>query len=1184
MIPAAGTRGAALRPPRSGWLLVAALGWAALGARAAEAPQPPLNIAADNMTGGHEPSGDVVILNGHVRITRERAVLTADNGRYQRAIGLLDLQGNVKMVDTTTTLTCDQAVYSEKDDVLRANGHVVITDRDAVLRAPRGTYDRKTGHVELMDGVEGKDGDQRLECDNATYDRDSMVVHARGNVRGFDDAHKLELHARTVDFDRRTREALARGEPEMFSKDDKDRVTILRGTTLHVNTRTRVAEALDSVSVSRDTLNARGQYARFDDVVGRGVLLGEPRVWDDQTSVTGDTLEFWSDKRVLNKVRVVGNAVMNYTGLKPGTVGEASRLSGDVAEVYFKNEQMDSLVAIGGAKNVYKGAATPGKTAEENRAEGDTITVFFRDRKIDRALVTGKASGQYKLAVAVGDTVAALREVVRYDAPRIEYQVPQGRIILDHSAHLTYSDLELHATRVEYDVSQQTLAAHGNPVLQEKGDEVKGKLMTYDLPSHVGTIYSAETEYEKGIYRGGTIRKAGDNTLDVLNGAYTTCDLPEPHYHFSSHYMKIYLKDKLVAKPVVFYVENVPLFALPFYVFPIKPGRHSGFLFPQTEFGVNQGSGQFIRNAGYYWAPNDYFDLTGAFDYYQASPSWVVRGESQYKVQYMLSGDVQGSYAHDEGLKTENWDFNAHHDQDLSPRTRFTASAEFISSRDYNDATNYGRTLAERLNRFLTSSLAISHAADWASFSGVIDRRQDLDADVSIEDPDGLGPLQGPPPGTVASLSNLTESRPSLGVSLPTRTIGSLGPLHNSMLGKALSTLYMSFDAHFMDQFTRTAYVQGYQYFLRPDTTLDSTTTIGQHVEDRRGFQANTSLSDSRRAFGWLNLQPRINGSLAVYDHDQLGHDVVPAGVWSGALTASSTFYGTFNTRLGPLVGLRHVVVPSATFNFSPEFKGLTYIDSTGQQVSRFENFDGIGVSGVRSQFLSFGLSQRLQAKVKRPQGVEHLDNLLQWNIAGTYDYLYKDHGLTHALSPLSQSVLLQPPGLLGASFSFVTDMYSPRPLRTLTGNTNFTFNSAGRRMDPTAAALPVDQTARTTEQTVTPEFRDSWSVQLAYSYSGGYPSVVPLWQSQQTGNAVVHYQVSPGWAVDFSASYDITEKRLLTHRFAITRDLHCWSATFTRDFNPGSPPQYYFRISIKDQPEAYVEHGSRTSSLGGIQ
>ncbi len=1171
--------------PRATFLSLALAGVLTLagGAGAAETPGPPLNIAADNVTGSHGPEGDIVLLNGHVRITRVRTVLTADRGRYLRSQGLLDLDGNVKMVDTTTTVTCDQATFSENDDILHVNGHVVITDRDGVLRAPQGTYDRKTGRVDVTGGVEGQDRDQKLHCATATYDRDSMIVHARGDVHGFDDPHRLELQARAIDFNRRTREAVATGNPQLRSRDDHDRVTVLRGVVLRVNTETRVAEALDSVSVVRDTLRATGRYALFDDRSGRGMLLGEPRVWDDETAVSGDTLEFWSEKRVLRKVRVLGHAMMDYAGLRAATVGEASRLSGDEVQVYFRDEAIDSLVAVGTARDEYQSPARPGKTAERNLAHGDTITVFFKDRKIDRARVVGAASGEYHPSLSEGDTAGVRREIVRYDSPSIEFQVPRSRIVLDHSAHVNYGDLDLRAQRVEYDVDAQTLTAEGHPVLHEKGDEVTGHLMTYDLASHVGTIYQAETAYEKGLYHGERIRKVGENTLDVLNGSYSTCDLAEPHYHFASHYMKIYLKDKLVAKPVVFYIRHVPIFALPFYVFPIKPGRHSGFLFPQTEFGFNNGGGQFVRNAGYYWAPNDYFDLTGSGDFNQGEPSWVTRLEGQYKVQYLVNGDMLASFAKDERLRRQDWDFYAHHNQDLSPRTRLTASGEFISSRDYNVGNYYGRPLADRLNRYLTSSVAISHAADWASFNAVLDRRQDLDADVSLADPDGEGPLQGPAPGTRATLSNLSASAPSFGISFPTRTIGSIGPLRHTRLGHALSTLYFGMDSHFLADYERRAYVSGYRYFVR-DTVPDSTTTIGQTVNERRGLQTNVSLSDSRRVFGWMNFQPRLQSSLAVFDHDELGHKLVPAGVWSASATSSATFYGTFKTHLGPLLGLRHVIVPSVTYSFSPEFTGLTYRDTSGRQLSRFSNFGGIGVSGVRSQVMSFQLDQRVQAKVERRHEVQRLDNLLSWTVGGAYDFLFREHGSKHPLSLLGSNVQIQPPGLLNASISFVTDVYSPRPVRNLNGSTSLTLNGGSGRTSPTLAALPVDQTARSRYDLVAPDFRDLWSASLAYSYSGGYASARPLWSSQQTGNLVAHYQVSPAWTVDFSASYDITERRLLTHRFGLSRDLHCWVATFTRDFSPGGRPEYYFRLTVKDQRELYIERGSRNSSLGGIQ
>ena len=1175
----------AVRPRRV--TLIATLWFlAALAAPRAQAAEPsaPLHIGADNMTGSHGPEGDIVLLNGNVKITRGRTVITADHGRYLRTQGLLDLNGDVKMVDSTTTMTCDQATFSENDDVLHVNGNVVIRDRDADLRAPFGTYDRRTGRMDLTGGVDGRDRDQRLRCDAATYDRDSMVVHARGNVHGSDEPHKLELEARNMDFDRRTREAVATGDPALRSRDEHGRITTLRGITMRVNSESRVAEAVDSVTVVSDSLRARGDYALFDDRSGRGRLLGRPRVWDDQTTVTGDTLEFWSDERVLKKVRVIGHATMDYKGMRPNTVGEASRLTGNEVQMYFKDQEIDSLVAIGTARNEYQAQPQPGKRPERNEALGDTITVYFRDRKIDRARVVGGASGQYQLATALGDTSAAAREIVRYDAPAIEYRVPESRIMLDRAAHLTYGDLELRARRVVYDVNAQTLAAEGHPVLHEKGDEVTGQLMTYDLSSRVGTIFKAETAYEKGLYHGDQIKKVGENVLDVLNGSYSTCDLPEPHYHFSAHYMKIYLKDKLVAKPVVFYIKHVPVFALPFYVFPIKPGRHSGFLFPTTEFGLTKGGGQFVRNAGYYWAPNDYFDLTGSGDYDQTDPSWVIRGSGEYKVHYLLSGDALASFAHDDLLKRDDWDLNAHHNQDVGARTKINASAEFISSRAYNAAdTYYGRSLAQRLNRFLTSNLAISHAADWANFNAVIDRRQDLDADVSIEDPDGTGPLQGPGIGTVAPLSNLTESTPNLSVLFPTRTIGSLGLLRHTPLKNALKSLYFSLNSHFISQRDQRAYVSGYSYFLR-DTVPDSTTVLSQRVNVRRGSQTDATLSDSRRLFGWLNFQPRISSSVAVFDHDEFGHKVVPAGVWSAAATTGTTFYGTFNTHIGPLVGLRHVVVPSVTFGYSPEFSGLTARDSLGRQVSRFAAFDGIGVSGVKSQTMSFSLDQRLQAKVQRRDQVERLDNLLSWTISGSYDFLYREHNQPHPLSKLASGVLLQPPGLVNAVLQFTTDVYSPRPIRDLTGNTSLTFASKSAKTNPTLAALPVDQTIRSRYDIVSDNFQDLWSISFAYSYAGGYPGLSSKWATQQTGNLVTHYQVSPGWALDFSGSYDLTERRLLTHRFGLTRDLHCWVATFQRDFNPGGRPEYYFRISVKDQKELYLERGSRASSLGGIQ
>jgi len=1176
-------------------LLAAALGaWLAAvapGAARAQAPaeEPPLNIAADRVSGGRTAQGDIVDLEGNLRVTRGRAVLTAETGRYLRSQGMLFLDGRVRMVDSTLTVTCDRARYSELLDVLELEGNVVVTDRDATLRAPRGRYDRAAGIAELEGGFEGRDRRQRLTGDRGVYVRDSSIVRARGHCRGVDEENRLELEAEAIDYDRRSAEARAWGAPLLRSRDERDRVTVLRARRLHLNTETRVAEALDSVTVERDSLRGRADYALFDDRAQRGWLLGSPRLWDDQTVMSGDTVEVISEGRAPRRLEVRGRATMDYRGAREANAGESSLLTGSRAEIWFTKDEIDSLVAVGDARNVYVGPRRAGRTQERNEAQGDSITVFFRDRKIDRARVDGSARGEYRLAVAEDDTAAVRREVVAYEGARITYVVPKSRIVLDRGATLRYQALELKARRVEYDVEAQTLVAEGRPELVEKGDRVEGQLMTYDMSTRVGTIYQAATAYERGLYHGERIRKVSESELDVLGGSYSTCDLEAPHYHFSARWMKIYLKDKLVAKPVVFYVRNVPLLALPFWVFPIKPGRHSGFLFPQFEFGLNNRSGQFLRNAGYYWAPNDYFDVTLSGDYYRAEPSWVLRAEGLYKLLYRLDGNVRGSFARNERTQSEDWDFVASHQQELTPRTRLTANANFVSSRDYGTSDLFGRPISQRVNRFLRSSMAFSHSAEWASLSAYVDRSQDLDADRFIADPDGTGPLQGPPPGTVASQYSTFANLPNVSIAFPTRTLGSLPLLRGTRLEKALATTYLGLGSRFAATREKRAYVAGRAYFTDVFGQPDSTTVLGERVSERWGFSNTLSASDQRRAFGWLNLGPQFDANAVVFDFDALGRRVVPAATWSARANASTSLYGTFRPPLPRIVGLRHIVTPRVSYGYSPEFRGLTYRDSTGALRQRFVPFGGIGVSGFEQSFMSFAIEQRLQVKVRDGDRVRRLDNLVSLTTSGTYDFLWRERGAKRGLSQLAWNLFLQPTGLLSASAGWTTDFTEGPPLRSLGFNLGMSLAgrpAAGPSGAPhgtggVAPELPLEQRAPGQEAET---FREEWSLNASYSYAGGYRFGARDWTTTQTLNAIARWQFSPKWGLEYTTTADLIRKRFQTQSFGLSRDIHCWTVSFSRTFVQGGEAEYYFRLGVKDLREVYYERGTRTGSLGGIQ
>ncbi len=1143
------------------------------------APEPPYRIEADRMSGGRGPQGDVLFLE-KVTITRTRTRLQSERGRYERATGMVHLEGNVRMRDSSTTVTCDQASFSENEDRLDLRGNVVVVDHEATLRAPFGWYDRKAGIARLMGGVSGNEKKQRITADEAVYERDSSMVRARGHVVGNDDENRVQLEADAVDFDRRAKVAVATGRPLMRVRDDDGKETLLRARLLRVNSETRIAEAVDSVSVERDTLRATARHAVFDDSTGRGLLLGEPRAWDNETTLTGDTLETFAVKRRLERIVVRGHAKIDYVGGRESNRGESSRLSGARVDMFVNESRIDSLVATGSARNAYTAVAKEGKTPEQNLALGDTIIVYFKDRKIDRARVQGKASGEYRPAVALDDTTAARLELIAYDSRRIDFVIPKNKIVLDGDAHLGYRDMELRARRVEFDSEKNTLVAEGKPQLVEKGDEVTGQLMTYDMDRRVGTIYQATTQYERGLYHGKQIRKAAENQLDVLGGAYSTCDLESPHYHFSARYMKIYLKDKLVAKPVVFYLRNVPILALPFYVFPIKPGRHSGFLFPQFEFGFNNRTGQFIRNAGYYWAPNDYMDLTGAGDYYQAQPAWMLRGEINYKLLYAFDGHLEGRFEHNDQSGSDDHQFYGTHQQTLGQRTRLSALGNFVSSREYSGSALSGQTLQQRLNRFLTSSVQLSHYADWISLNAVVDRRQDLDADVSLAAPDGNGRL--PIVGSVSRLANLTVTAPSLSASLPTRALGSYALLKDRPLGKLLNSTYLSLSGRFLSLYTRKGLVTDREFFTHPGGQPDSSNVVGSLSETRRAASSTFSLSDSRRLFGWINFSPTMFGNAVLFDHDEQGHKLVPAAVWQSSAGLSTTLYRTLSTPVSGLA-LRHVLSPSAVISYSPDFPGLQFRDAQGLRRDRFDGFGDIGIfSGRKTTRASFALDQRIQAKVTRGEKVARLDNLITWTTAGSYDFLWRENGLRHPLGPVSSGLRLQPPGYVNADASAGFDVYSQRPLRSFGYNVSSSFNShGGGKPQATRLAVESGPGVSTAEEDAS-GFRESWSASLAYSYAGGYSG--PRWQSRETLNGVLRYQLTENWTFDYQAGYDLTSRDVLLQRYNLTRRIHCWDATFSRSFTPGGEVEYYFRLGIREQKEIFYERGSRVQSFGGIQ
>ena len=101
---------------------------------------------------------------------------------------------------------------------------------------------------------------------------------------------------------------------------------------------------------------------------------------------------------------------------------------------------------------------------------------------------------------------------------------------------------------------------------------------------------------------------------------------------------KVVPEDKAVVRNVTGYIMGIPIVYLPVYVFSVKQGRQSGLTVPNYGSGVEEG--RYLRNLGYYWAPNEYFDMKTTADI-EAKTGFLLRQRIQYRQDRRLRASAR---------------------------------------------------------------------------------------------------------------------------------------------------------------------------------------------------------------------------------------------------------------------------------------------------------------------------------------------------------------------------------------------------------------------------------------------------------------------------------------------------------------------------------------------------------------
>jgi lipopolysaccharide assembly outer membrane protein LptD (OstA) len=1107
------------------------------------------------------------------RAVQGSTVVTAREGLWYRADDLLNLTADVVLRDSVRTVTSDRASFDRRRGLAIMTGRVRGEGPEGRFAARELWYWRESGKLELRDSVRLEDAGRVLRSRRLVYDTRTRKAVATDSVVIVDAAEAAQVTGSRCDIDRVTDETIVTGEPRLHRDAREGEAALdLTADTLRMQKGQTLGEARGNVRIHRGSVTATCGRALFDFDRDLLRLRENPRAIDPDGDVTGDSMAVILGARRAERLEVLGNArVLYQPSAKPG---ERNLVVGDTLVALMDSTGVYAIDVKGRARSLYIPSPPDQKEGVgQNTSRGDRIRVWLDEGEAKRVDLERNATGEYMLPREKPDTTVAQMsdslylahaaerflaasgidfpdslaragpfdpaERVAYQGDSVSFFVPKRTIVIRGSGKVQYQNMALESNEITYDAAQGRVTALGNPTLKDPTSELVGQRMVYRIDSRQGFVYQGKTQFDGGYYDGEEIKRVDSKILLVKGGDYTTCDADTSHFHFHSTRMKIRLGERVVARPIYLYMKNIPVLALPYWIFPIRKGRHSGVLMPDIEFGFSQNRGRFLRNIGYYLAPNDYSDAMVWGDYYEQSPRWILNSQVRYKLRYVLSGQFFGSYSKETvgTTKRTRWDLRGNHDQQLGDKSTLKLRIDFVSDASYRDDQAFGGSVDERLNRILRSNIDLRKNWSTSSISLTADRTENLDK--------------------TSSSYRIQQNIPSIDYSLNSFALGAK-PDDRGRGGRLpyLSTVYARLSASY-----RSAFQQPW----------------GGKMTDNQAARVSTGLTDSRSIGSFLKFAPSVSANGVWFRRDVRARNNAFAGAWDTGASARSTLYGTFPLHVGPLVGMRHVVEPAVSYRYAPDLKYLRYRDENGNLVAAFPSVGGIGISGSKASAASFSLTQRIHMKTRGedPRKPRRIDNLILWTTSTGFDFLKAKR----PLSSIANSMRLQPARFLENSVNLSHDPYTRRML-SLSVQTTIHTSGGGQAAGSDTTGGSVAEEYGSFGQAGKPHNRPGeasssyggpWTLSVSHSYTRGTRRST----EQNTMNFTTTLAPTRNWHVGYSIYYDVRRREIRSHSLTLDRDLHCWEMHFDKRVSGGNS-EYAFRINIKALPDVKWERQRR--------
>jgi len=736
--------------------------------------------------------------------------------------------------------------------------------------------------------------------------------------------------------------------------------------------------------------------------------------------------------------------------------------------------------------------------------------------------------------------VTAELDSLSYSADSLFYDVASQRIRLITNSKLEYHSSSIKADEIIIDLDKDQAYTVGQTWMQDGTQILAGSSIQFDLASQTGVINDGASRLDKGFYYGKEIRRVDEDVYDIDQGYFTTCEIKEPNFYIYSGKMRLYYRDKIVAKPIVFYVNHFPILALPYATFSIKTDRASGLLVPDP--GYNSVDGKYIENIALYHFYGDYAEALAVIDWREKT-GWEARFESNYVRRYFFNGSLLARFQENiisPGNTRREWYLRARHRHDFIDRSSFDANLEFMSSRTIWESSEQ---IDERLNERITSSL--NYRKPFTSTT--------LNTGATYTD-------------------NLTDETkqivlPTVSYSLPSK------PVHEFFLREQASPAADAWWQRFYYSYS----LRGVHYgsITDPNASLadilfqNSKDTDGNYINQHNaGIRHSLGLSYNNNIGGWLNFSQSVNGNEIWFDRDKEGKQFVRGHDYSTNTRVSTSLYGIRSFPNFPISAVRHVMTPSTSYSYSPDFS----------HNERFFSFSGISLNrGTKQRNLNFALDHKWSIKYhdRRTDKEESLNDLVTLSSSVSYD-LEKDE---NQFSDINHSASFRPGkvsfGKLTLSYnvngSARQDSYDFNIRNWRVSNVigfsgeaqyynyfpqekNIFFTGESFQSEQQSIELPEDFDEELPEDFSFEDFertmRDVDSVRQNFpwnvNFTHDYSKVRTTGYKTSNLRSSLSFRLTQNWSVNYNNYVNLEDNKLISQSISIDRNLNCWKLLFT--------------------------------------